>query len=141
MMGPLAQLTFVNVIARDLDGLADFYREAFDLAEVLSERSAVYRAFDTGTTLLGFNAWAAYALLGLDDHATDAGVRAYLTFDPGSDAAVDDGVARLVRLGATLVKGPVRTPYGAWMAVLLDPERNVVRVSHLHRVPSVEAQP
>ena len=140
-MAPLAQLSFVNVIARDLDGLADFYQRAFELAEVLSERSAVYRAFDTGTTLLGFNAWAAYALLGLDDHATDRGVRAYLTFDPGSDVAVDVAVERLVRLGATLVKGPVRTPYDAWMSVLLDPEGNVARVSHLHRTPSLEARP
>ncbi|CAN5672885.1 glyoxalase/bleomycin resistance/dioxygenase family protein [soil metagenome] len=138
-MAALAQLAFVNVIARDLDGLAEFYQQGFDLDEVMSERSAVYRAFDTGSCLLGFNAWAAYGLLGLDEFATDTGVRAYLTFDPGSDEGVDASVERLVALGARLIKGPVRTPYDAWMAVLMDPEGNVVRASHLNRVPSLEA--
>ncbi|CAN5522422.1 glyoxalase/bleomycin resistance/dioxygenase family protein [soil metagenome] len=133
-----AQLSFVNVVARDLDALAGFYQQGFDLAEVVSERSEVYRAFHTGTTLLGFNAWAAYGLLGIEELAVDMGVRSYLTFDPGSDAAVDAAVERLVSLGATLVKGPVRTPYDAWMAVLLDPEGNVVRASHLGRTPSTE---
>ena len=135
------QLTFVNVLARDLDALAAFYQEGFDLTELMSERSEVYRAFRTGATALGINAWAAYGLLGLEMPIGEPTPRTYLTFDPGSDEAVDATVERLVDLGAVLVKGPVRTPYDAWMAVLEDPEGNVVRTSHLNRLPGTEPLP
>jgi catechol 2,3-dioxygenase-like lactoylglutathione lyase family enzyme len=131
---PRPRLTFVNVFARDLEALAEYYRESLDLEELEGERSAIYRAFVVSEgCALGFHAWEAYEILGLTAQATDRGVRVYLTFDPGSDDTVGLWTDRLLDNGGHLVKAPHRTAYGAWMAAVLDPEENVVRCSHLGR--------
>ena len=47
------------------------------------------------------------------------------------DNEVDRVTAAAVAAGATCVKEPGRTYYGAWQSVLLDPEGNAFRLNHL----------
>lgn len=124
-------LAYVSLFATDLDRLATFYRTGFGLEEVEALRSPIFRAFDLGSgVMLALHGAEAYGLLDLEDHAAGSGVRAMLTFDPGSAEAVDDHVEKIVAAGGVLVKGPFVTIYNARQAVFFDPDGHVVRISH-----------
>jgi len=126
-----ARLSYLNLIARDIDALANFYARLLGFAEVAALRSPIFRCLDAGGVLLGFNAGAAYELLGLNDRVPDRPVTsAYATFELESVAALDAGVVRARELGATLVKVPYQTYYHAYQAVLADPEDNIFRLNH-----------
>ena len=123
----------VNILSRDVDAQLAFYQQVFGFAEIAAVRSPIYRALDTGATELGFNAFDAYALLGLDDRqpqGTTAPVAdVYATFVASDDEAVNASVERVRAAGGRVIKAPFRTYYGAWQAVLEDPEGHVFRVS------------
>jgi predicted enzyme related to lactoylglutathione lyase len=130
------RLAYCNIIADDIEALAQFYSVVFGMAEIVAHRSPIYRCLDAGGVELGFNARAAYALLGLADRkASTAGlsrapVRAYFTFEVGSREAVDATCRAVAAYGGRIVKDPYETYYNAWQAVLEDPEGNVFRANY-----------
>lgn len=126
----MAAFTHVNIFSRDIVALSKFYGELFGYAEVEAMRSPIYRLLDCGTTKIGFNAFDAYELLNLSDHASKSGAGFILNFDAESEQGVTDMATRAVALGAQLVKAPYLTYYGRYQAVLLDPESNVFRLNY-----------
>lgn len=125
-------LSFASMLAEDFAGLADFYQQLLDLDEVMELRSEHFRGLTIGGTILGFSAHTAYDMLNLVAPEKDsAGVNSFLTFEVDDDAQVDRLTAAAIAAGATCVKEPGRTYYGAWQSVLLDPEGNAFRLNHL----------
>lgn len=127
----MAQLSYVNVFARDVVALSGFYQRVFGFAEIEAIRSPIFRGLDTGKSSLGFNALDAYALLQLSEHADTRGVKFLLNIDVDSRDEVDRMVPLAVAAGATLVKPPYETYYHWYQAVLLDPEGNVFRINFM----------
>ncbi|NML32366.1 VOC family protein [Paraburkholderia antibiotica] len=127
----MAHLSYVNVFARDIEALSDFYRRVFGFVEIEAIRSPIFRGLDTGRSSLGFNAHDAYDLLQLSDFRNAVGVKFLLNFDVDTKDAVDHLVPVAVAAGATLVKAPYETYYHWYQAVLLDPEGNVFRINHV----------
>jgi len=85
---------------------------------------------DAGGVELGFNADAAYELLGLQGRRPQGGapVSAYPTFDVSTAGDVDALALRALGLGGLVMKPAYRTHYGAWQVVLADPESHVFRI-------------
>ncbi len=127
-----ARLAYGNILARDIEALSAFYSVLLGLPEIVGHRSPIYRCLDAGGVELGFNADAAYDLLGLGARrpGADRSVRAYLTFEVPSREAVEDLAHRVAALGGAVLKPPYDTYYNARQAVLEDPEGNVFRVNH-----------
>lgn len=124
-------LSFASILARDFLGLSAYYEGVFDLDEVADLTSPHFRGLWLGSTVLGFSARSAYQLLDLPEPADEEpAVRTFLTFEVG-ESDVETYADRGVEAGGTLVQAPHDTYYGAWQAVLLDPEGNAFRVNHL----------
>jgi catechol 2,3-dioxygenase-like lactoylglutathione lyase family enzyme len=125
-------LSFASVFSADIEKLSTFYRELLGLDEVLELRSEHFRGLRIGDTILGFSAPSAYEMLNLaEPQQKPDGVSAFLTFEMPSDADVDGVTAAAIGSGASCVKEPGRTYYGAWQSVLLDPDGNAFRLNHL----------
>lgn len=121
----------VNLFCADPEALMGFYRDLLGLPENAAARSPIYRALRLGAAELGFNRTEACALLGLADRAgRGPGVGAFGTFVLAAAAEVDRLAARIPALGGRVVKGPLRTYYGAWQVVAEDPEGHVFRLNH-----------
>ncbi|WP_066742505.1 VOC family protein [Cupriavidus sp. D384] len=122
-----------NLLCRDIDAQFAFYQQLLGLPEAAQSRSPIYRALETPTFQFGFNAAAAYELLGLgrrkpvDDSLAPA--IAYPTFMVARPEAVDKASSLTEASGGKIVKPPFATYYGQWQTVLEDPERNVFRVA------------
>jgi len=127
----MATLSYVNIFARDIEALSEFYRGVFGFSEIAAIRSPIFVGLETGRTCIGFNAQDAYGLLNLGDYADATGVKFLLNIDVDSSAEVDRLVPVAVAAGAVLVKAPYRTYYDWYQAVLLDPEQNVFRINHM----------
>jgi hypothetical protein len=127
----MAALSYVNIFAADIVALSTFYSTLFGFPEIEAIRSPIFRGIDAGRSAIGFNAHAAYGLLGLGDHADTRGAKFLLNFDVDSVAEVERLVPVAVSHGATLIKPPYRTYYDWFQAVLLDPEQNVFRINHV----------
>jgi predicted lactoylglutathione lyase len=125
----MAELSYVNIFARDIEGLCRFYVELFGFPEIPQVRSPIFRAVQSGTCRIGFNAVDAYQLLNLADRADTKGVKFMLTVEVGSAEEVDRLVAVAQTKRASVVKEPYRTAYKSYQAVLFDPEGNVVRIN------------
>lgn len=126
-----ATLSYVNVFARDIVALSQFYIDVFGFNEIETIRSPIFRGLDTGRSSLGFNAQDAYGLLKLEAFSQVSGVKFLLNIDVSSAAEVDRLTPKAVALGAQLVKPPYKTYYNWYQAVLLDPEQNVFRINHM----------
>jgi predicted enzyme related to lactoylglutathione lyase len=126
-----ATLSYVNLFARDIVALSQFYIDVFGFTEIEKIRSPIFRGLDTGRSNLGFNAQDAYGLLKLDAFAEVSGIKFLLNIDVSSMAEVDRMTPKAVSLGAQLVKPPYKTYYNWYQAVLLDPEQNVFRINHM----------
>jgi len=126
------RLAYLNILSRDPEKLASFYQALFGFAEIQGHRSPIYRCLDAGGSELGFNAEAAYDLLGISDrHSAEKGpVRVYPTFELPSAEAVHEAARQANDLGGQVIKPPYTTYYNAVQAVLEDPEGNVLRVNH-----------
>ena len=118
----------VSVICRDHTALADFYRRAGGYTEIDAVHSPIFTALRTPTIALGFHAAAAYELLGLTETASRSG-QIHLNLDVGARDGVLAALSAFVREGATVLKEPFETYYGAFQAVVADPEGNVVRLT------------
>ena len=126
-----ATLSYVNIFARDIVALSQFYMDVFDFTEIEKIRSPIFRGLDTGSSSLGFNAQDAYRLLKLDAFSDVSGVKFLLNIDVASMEEVDRMTPKAVSLGAQLIKPPYKTYYNWYQAVLLDPEQNVFRINHM----------
>lgn len=125
----MAALSYVNVFAKDIVALSQFYMDLFGFTEIEAARSPVFRAVDAGGSAIGFNGLAAYELLNLSAYANVAGIKFVLTIDVDAPGDVDRIAPLAISNGATLIKEPYKTYYGAYQAVLLDPEGNVFRIN------------
>ena len=126
-----ATLSYVNIFARDIVALSQFYIDVFGFTEIEKIRSPIFRGLDTGQSSIGFNAQDAYGLLKLDAFSNVSGIKFLLNIDVASMAEVDRMVPKAVSLGAQLIKAPYTTYYNWYQAVLLDPEQNVFRINHM----------
>jgi predicted enzyme related to lactoylglutathione lyase len=122
-------LTWVNLFAKDLDALPEFYMDVFGFPEIPEMRNPVFRGLDTGRSALGFMAPDVYGILQLEGHEDDEGIKALLNVDVASVEDVDRLTPVAVERGATLVKAPAMTSYGWYQAALLDPEGNLFRIN------------
>ena len=130
----MACVGYVSLFAADPVRLAAFYSELFGFPEIESDRSPLYRSLDAETVRLGFHADAAYDLLNLGARRPkDAGLTCYFTIEVGDDAKVESLTERARVLGATVLKEPYDTYYGARQSVLADIENNVFRINHTRR--------
>lgn len=127
----MAELSYVNIFARDIEALSRFYIDLFGFEEIPAIRSPIFRGVATGKSCLGFNALDAYGLLKLDDYAETKGVKFLLNIDVDTAEEVDRLVPIAVAKGATLIKEPYKTYYDWYQAVLLDPEGNVFRINKM----------
>lgn len=127
----MTRLAYVNIFARDIEKLSNFYAELFGFAEVVAHRSPIYRCLDAGGIELGFNAGLAYELLGVAEReSAEASPRVYPTFEVGSEGEVADIARKAVRSGGRIAKPPYDTYYNARQCVLEDPEGNLLRLNH-----------
>jgi predicted enzyme related to lactoylglutathione lyase len=126
----LVTLGYINIFARDVVAIADFYADLFGLEEIRESRTSIFRGLKTKGANLGFNAHGAYALLNLEEY-TGGGTKSFLTFDVANAAEVDRLTPIAVAKGATLRKAPFTTYYGWYQSVLLDPERNAFRINFI----------
>jgi uncharacterized glyoxalase superfamily protein PhnB len=125
---------YVSLFAADPVRLCGFYGELFGFPEIESDRSPIYRSLDADSVRLGFHAQEAYDLLNLGDRRPQgAGVTCYFTIEVGDDARVDALTRRAQELGATLLKEPYDTYYGAHQSVLADLENNVFRINNARK--------
>jgi predicted enzyme related to lactoylglutathione lyase len=126
---PGVALTYVSIFTRDVERLPDFYVQVFGLEEAAESRSHRYRELHMGAVKLGFPHIDAYAALDLADQAQPTGVRSMLTFAASSPAAVDALTDQALAHGASLAKPGFVTSFGQYLAVLLDPEGNALRIA------------
>ncbi len=125
-----AKLSYVNIFARDIVALSQFYIDVFGFTEIEKIRSPIFRGLDTGQSSIGFNAQDAYGLLKLDAFSEVSGVKFCSTStSPAWPKSIESPKA--VSLGAQLIKEPYKTYYNWYQAVLLDREQNVFRINHM----------
>jgi catechol 2,3-dioxygenase-like lactoylglutathione lyase family enzyme len=118
----------VSIICADHVALAGFYAKVCGFPEITELQSPIFTALQTPSIALGFHARAAFELLGIDDASVPSG-QMHLNFDVGGP---DDVIAcgeSFLAAGATLVKEPFQTYYGAFQTVFADPEGNIVRLT------------
>ena len=122
-------LFYVNVFARDMLALAEYYQKLFNLEEIKESRSEYFRGYESGGCCIGISSQDAYELLSLTkaDRQTDT---VLMTFAAVSQEDVDTRSNYAVELGGTLVKQPFETYYGWYQAVLRDPEGNPFRINY-----------
>ena len=128
--GRAVTVSYASIIADDIVTLCSFYGTVLELEEVEGSTD-IFRGLSTGNeVVLAFSAPVVYELLGIDAYAGSTGTKQYLTFEVGSDEAVDALVERAVAQGAKLLHPPYVSVYDAYQAVLADPENNVFRLNH-----------
>ncbi len=125
----MAVLTYVTLICRSVDDIAEFYIALFGLEEITASRSQRYREVLTGGSKLGFARHDAYAVLDLPERPPQAPVNTLLSFDVGAPAQVDALTRAAAAAGARLAKPAAVTPFGQYQSALLDPEGNVFRIT------------
>src|SRR6202012_1344330 len=99
-----AKLSYVNIFARNMVALSQFYIDVFGFTEIEKIRSPIFRGLDTGQSSIGFNAQDAYGLLKLDAFSEVSGIKFLLNIDVVSMAEVDRMTPKAVSLGAQLIK-------------------------------------
>lgn len=125
---------YVNFFCRDIDAQCAFYAAVLALPEHASRRSPIYRALQGPGFEIGFNAWPAYALLGLHERQPEpdtktASLHCYPTLMLPNCEAVDIAAREALALGGQVIQGPFATYYGQWQVVLADPEDQVFRIA------------
>jgi uncharacterized glyoxalase superfamily protein PhnB len=124
-----ATVAVVSIFCADHRALADWYSAVFGFAEITELTSPIFIALDAGGIALGFHHDDAYDLLGLSEERHGRGTKIHVTFDAGDAAVIDAAPPVLVAGGATVIKGPFTTYYGARQIVFADPEGNIMRLS------------
>jgi predicted enzyme related to lactoylglutathione lyase len=122
-------LFYVNVFAKDMIALANYYQTLFDLEEITASRSEYFRGFETGGCCIGISSSDAYELVSLTKPETQTDT-ILMTFGAPTREDVDAQCDFAVELGGTVVKPPFETYYGWYQAVLRDPEGNPFRINY-----------
>lgn len=122
-------LSYVNIFARDLQKLAEFYRQLFDFEEIIESRTQYYRGFRCGTASLGISSLEAYELLDLTP-MSGLGENNLVTFDVEHPSQILHFVEAAQKLGGTLQKPPFETYYGWYQTIMRDPEGNALRLNY-----------
>jgi uncharacterized glyoxalase superfamily protein PhnB len=118
----------VSIICDDHLALAAFYSQVCGYPEIEAVHSPIFTALQTPSIAIGFHAREAFKLLEIDDTSVPSG-QIHLNLDVGGpDDVVATGESFLAA-GATLIKAPFETYYGAFQTVVADPEGNVVRIT------------
>jgi predicted enzyme related to lactoylglutathione lyase len=125
----MADLGYLNLFAHDIQKMASFYADLFQLEEIRESRSPIFRGLRTGKANLGFNAHDAYSLLNLQNFEGSSGTKSFATFNVDDAGEVDRLTPIAVANGAVLRKAPFMTYYGWYQSVLLDPEGNAFRIN------------
>lgn len=123
-------ISLASFISADFVGLFEFYSTTFELSEVTELHSDIFRGADASGVTIGFSAPIVYEMLHIEEWADAKGTTQYLTFECESDAAVTAATERAIANGARLLHDPYETYYGAFQAVLADPDGNVFRINH-----------
>ena len=123
-------ISLASFISERFVELFEFYSRTFDLPEVETLRSEIFRGADADGVTIGFSAPVVYEMLHIEPWRNATGTTQYLTFECGTDEEVDRRTETAVELGADLLHEPYETYYGAWQAVLADPDGNVFRINH-----------
>jgi catechol 2,3-dioxygenase-like lactoylglutathione lyase family enzyme len=118
----------ISIICDDHLALSAFYSEVCGYPEIEAVKSPIFTALRTPTIAIGFHARAAFELLEIDDTSVPSG-QMHVNFDVGDPDEVSATGERFLAAGATLIKAPFQTYYGAFQTVLADPEGNVVRIT------------
>ncbi len=124
MSEPTPRLSYASLVVQDVERSGEFYRSALGLPYGWTGTPAKFRRLLAGGADLGLSWPGVGEVLGTEPGG------AFLTFDPGSVAAVPQAAKRMLAAGATLVREPHETPYGTVQAILLDPDGHVVRLDH-----------
>lgn len=118
----------LSIICDDHLALAGFYAAACNYPEIEELRSPIFTALRTPSVAIGFHHRQAFELLGLVETRGSSG-QMHVNLDVGDrDGVLATGEAFLAH-GATLIKEPFETYYGAFQTVVADPEGNVVRIT------------
>jgi isopenicillin N synthase-like dioxygenase len=122
---PDAQARVLGDIADKSRNLGFFYLINHGVPETL-----LANQLDWGRCFFGFPSIDAYANLSMTDQADPSGVRSMITFAAQGVGGVDTQVAAgAAERGAGLVKPPFTTDLRQYLAVLLDPEGNAIRIA------------
>ena len=124
-----ASVNLVSIFCDNHRELAQWYGTTFGFAEIVELSSPWFIALWAGRVGLGFHHDDAFDLLGLGDRRGATGTRLHCTLDAGPADEVDAAADRRRAVGATIIKGPFTTYYGARQIVFADPEGNVMRLS------------
>jgi uncharacterized glyoxalase superfamily protein PhnB len=124
-----AAVNLVSIFCSDHRALADWYGATFGFSEITALTSPVFVALNAGAIALGFHHDDAYDLLGLPGERHPRGTKMHLTLGAGDIATIDAALPTLVDRGATVIKEPFTTYYGARQIVFADPEGNIMRIS------------
>ena len=119
----------VSLFSEDFIKLSEFYRDLFDLTEVESLRSDVFRGYMSGEVMIGFSAIAAYEMLGLDERKAGEHDQTAFTFKCATKEELDTCLEQGLAKGGSLVKEQFVTYYGWYMAVIRDPDGNAIRLA------------
>ena len=123
-------ISLASFVSADFVALFEFYSTTFELPEVESLRSDIFRGADASGVTIGFSAPVVYEMLHIEEWADAKGTTQYLTFECETDDAVSAATERAVANGARLLHDPYETYYGAFQSVLADPDGNVFRINH-----------
>jgi uncharacterized glyoxalase superfamily protein PhnB len=124
-----AAVNLVSIFCADHRALADWYGVTFGFSEITALTSPVFVALNAGAIALGFHHDDAYDLLGLAGERHPRGTKIHLTLDAGDAETIDGVCPTLIERGATVIRGPFTTYYGARQIVFADPEGNIMRIS------------
>jgi predicted enzyme related to lactoylglutathione lyase len=112
----MVQIAYVNLFVSDLGKAIDFYETKLGFALQHSDAEHGYASFAAGAVTLG-------AAVAGDDQ------QALVGRHTGIGLAVDDlesEYARLVDAGVTFDMPPTRQPWGGFMAMICDPDGNIL---------------
>lgn len=124
----MLRIAYVNVFVRDLERATRFYGATLGLTPLHSDAAHGYASFDAGPIQLGL------AVAGPDQDAL-------VGRHTGVGLAVDDLAKEHERLAAQGVRFPMppsRQPWGGFMALLADPDGNLL---YLDEVAAAHPKP
>lgn len=108
-------VSYVNVFVSDLSRATEFYRDKLGLNMLISAPEHGYGSFAAGAVRLGI-------AVPQSDHAGLVGRHTGVGFEV-SDLEAEH--SRLSELGVEFTMPPTRQPWGAFMALMADPDGNV----------------
>ncbi|MEM6711041.1 MAG: VOC family protein [Pseudomonadota bacterium] len=123
----------VSIIVDDPGAVVGFYCALFEAQEEHTVNPEGYRGVVLSGGIIGFNEPAARGKLGLSGstHVAERSShdQGYFTVKVDEDGEVDQLIKKAMNLGATLLKGPLTTPFNWYIAVLRDPHGIAFRLA------------